>query len=189
LVVNERAERPSRRTLLASSGSLALLLAGCSASQTTTTSFPKLPGGVRREDTQILNHLLDLEYRGIAAYTAGIPLLSGRSAMAAKHFLDQELAHAGELSGLIRQAKGKALKQRPGYDLGQPRDGAEVLALLHANESALIAAYLDAIPRLTPGAVRAGVAAVLANDAQHISVLRSLLGKPPWPSAIVSGGQ
>ena len=42
----------------------------------------------------------------IAAYTASIPLLAPDAAEAAKRFLGQELSHAGELSGLIKQAGG-----------------------------------------------------------------------------------
>jgi hypothetical protein len=144
---------------------------------------------VRREDVDTLNHLLDLENRAVAAYTAGIPLLDGAAAKAAQHFLDQDLTHAGELSGLIRQAHGKANKPRPAYDLGRPRNSGEVLGLLHSTETAVIAGYFDAISRLTPGEIRAAVASLLANDAQHVSVLRALLGRPPLPSAFVSAGQ
>ena len=48
-----------------------------------------------------------------------------------------------------------------------------MLRLLHKIERAQITAYLDAIPKVSLGSTRAALAAVLANDAQHISVLRS----------------
>ena len=53
-----------------------------------------------------------------------------------------------------------------------------MLALLHRLERAQIAAYLDAIPQLSPGPVRAAVASILANDAQHLAVLRLTQGLP-----------
>ena len=58
--------------------------------------------------------------------------------------------------------------------------------LLHQLESTQIAGYLRAIPRLSPGPLRAEVASVLANDAQHISILRLAQDANPLPSAFVT---
>ena len=63
-------------------------------------------------DAALLNHLLDLEHMGIAAYTAGIPLLSPAGRKDGQLFLTQELSHAGELAGLVNQAGGKPHKGR-----------------------------------------------------------------------------
>ena len=63
----------------------------------------------------------------------------------------------------------------------------DVLRLLHKIERAQINAYLDAIPKVSLGSTRAALAAVLANDAQHISVLRLSLGRRPIPTALVTG--
>jgi hypothetical protein len=64
-----------------------------------------------------------------------------------------------------------------------------VLALLHSLESVQIANYLAVIPKLAPGPVRAAVASILANDAQHIAILRLAQGEPALPSAFVTGMQ
>src|SRR5438270_240606 len=53
----------------------------------------------------------------------------------------------------------------------------------------LIGAYLSALPRLTPGPVRAAIAAVMANDAQHLSVLRAAQHRSPVPAAFVTAGE
>ena len=140
-------------------------------------------------DVAALNRLLDIEYAAVAAYTAGIPLLTGRGLTAAKRFLDQELSHANELAGLISFEHGRPKSAKASYDLGHPRSGADVIRLLHTVESTQIAAYVDAIPRLSPGRVRAALASILANDAQHISILRSVLGRPPAPAAFVTGSE
>jgi hypothetical protein len=166
-----------------------VLLAGCGGSKPSTASVRKLPAVLRRADVTILNQVLDLEYGGIAAYTAGIPMLTGSVANAAKHFLTQELSHAGELAGLVKQAGGQAHVPKASYALGHPRSAADVLKFLHAVETAVIAAYLDAIPLLSPGPVRAAVASLLANDAQHVSILRSTLGEAPLPSAFVTAAE
>jgi hypothetical protein len=142
---------------------------------------------VLNTDVALLNHLLDLEHVAIAAYTAGIPLLDPSVAKAGQLFLNDELSHAGELAGLVKAAGGKPIKPEASYALGHPRTSDEVLALLHRVERALIAAYLDALPRLRPGTVKQQVASVLANDAQHVTVVRAALGRPSIPSAFVTG--
>jgi len=143
---------------------------------------------VPSNDVGLLLALLDLEYETVAAYEAGIPLLDSASAVDAQQFLHHELSHAGEMSGLIKQA---GIKKPPGprgaYDLGHPRTPGDVLALLHRLESAQLGAYLHAIPLLGSGPVRVAVASVFANDAQHIAVLREHLHRPPAPAAFVTG--
>jgi hypothetical protein len=161
-----------------------VVLAGCGDS---------LKAQLRREpavaqtDVALLNQLIDLEYRAVAAYTAGQPLLDAAGAQAAKQFLSQELAHASGLSVLVKEAGGTANKPRASYDLGAPRSSADVLRLLHDIEAAQAAAYLYAIPRLQPEKVRTLTAQYFANDAQHLSVVRSLLHEPPLPAAFVTG--
>jgi bacterioferritin (cytochrome b1) len=182
----------SRRALLRGAGvtlagGAGWLIAGCSGSSVTRTAVEKVPLRTRRADVGLFNRSLDLERQAIAAYTAGIPVLSGADAMAAKQFLSQELQHAGELLALIAAAGGKPIPRAPSYDLGHPRTARDVLALLNTLENRQIAAYVDAIPRLSPGSVRASVASILANDAQHVSILNVALGTPGAPDAFVTG--
>ena len=58
---------------------------------------------------------------------------------------------------------------------------------MHEIEQMQIAAYLSALPRLSPGTVKQSLAAILANDAQHLAVVRAALGEPAVPSAFVTG--
>ncbi len=163
-----------------------LLFSGCggkSSPRRTST----LPPGARGADVELLNGLLDLEHRTIGAYTAGIPLLTGATLTAAQRFLAQELAHAAALSGLVKLRGAVADKPRDSYDFGHPRSATEVLRLLHAAETAQLAAYIAVIPRLATGTVRSATASILADDAQHVSVLRSALALDPAPSAFVTG--
>jgi len=188
-VVNPAEPATRRRMLgisLASSASVAAAaLAGCGGSRRRL----KLGDRSLDSDAELLNSLLHLERRAIAAYTAGAPLLNGRDGRAATAFLRQELAHAGLLLALIKRAGGTAPPRLASYDLGHPRNPRDVLALLHQVERAQLSAYVDAVPRLSPGYLRASVATILADDAQHVSVLRTLLGLNPVPAAFVSGGE
>ena len=179
-----------RKLLLAAGGTIAgvgtTALAACSGS---TALREKVRNGanVSRRDVEILNRLLDLEYYAITAYTAGIPLLRRPAAEAAKQFLGQELAHASALSDLVKRAHGKTSKPKASYDLGHPRGATDVLLLLHRLESEQLAAYVEMIPNLSPGRLRSATAAIFANDAQHVSVLRTHLGRAPVPAAFVTG--
>jgi hypothetical protein len=79
-------------------GGAALLVSACGGSHssssqgTTTTASGPVPNSL---DAALLNRLLDLEHMGVAAYTAGIPLLSPAGRKDGQLFLTQELSHAG----------------------------------------------------------------------------------------------
>ncbi|MGI9184679.1 MAG: DUF4439 domain-containing protein [Solirubrobacteraceae bacterium] len=186
---------PSRRALLgAATTALAsgatVVLSGCGHG--VRTGAKEVHGAkppVRHADIALLEALLDLERHTVAAYTAGLPLLSHPDARTAKQFLNEELQHTGELIALIKAAGGQAPAHPGAYDLGSPADQAAVLALLHGLERAQVSAYLEAIPKLSPGPVRAAAATVLASDAQHVVVLRSAQGLDPMPSAFLTGQQ
>jgi Ferritin-like domain len=182
----QRVDLTSRRRLLSAAGaSLAgIAAAGCGQQSLRAQVHNSKP--VLHSDVALLNHLLDLEHLAIAAYTAGTPLLAPAVVKAGRLFLNDELSHAGDLAGLIKAAGGKPIKPAPSYALGHPRTSDEVLALLHSIETAQIAAYLDALPRLQPPALRQQVASILANDAQHVAVVRAALGQAAVPSAFVT---
>jgi hypothetical protein len=165
----------------------AVALDACGHSDSTRVALRKSTPQARAADASILNHMLGLEYATITAYIAGMPLLSVDEQKVLQHFVLQEMTHAGELQGLVKEAHSKPIKQQYSYALGHPRTGNEALLLLQAQESALIRGYIEAIPRLSPGPVRAAVASMAANDAQHLTMVRSALGSAPVPTAFVTG--
>ena len=179
----------TRRALLGTATLAPGAMAVLTACGTSTESLRKLPATARRDDVELLNRLLELEYAGIYAYTAGIPLLNGRTRTDAQQFLKQELAHAGELAGLIREAGYKPVTGAQSYDLGHPQTETGVLELLRRIENEQITGYVGALPRLVPGPVRAAIASILANDAQHLSFVRAAVGDVPVPTAFVTGGE
>lgn len=180
-------EASSRRGLLraAGAGVAGLIVAGCGSQSLRAQVHNSAP--VLGTDVDLLNQLLHLEHVGIAAYTAGTPLLPPAVTKAGELFLNDELAHAGALAGLVRAAGGKPIKPAPSYPLGHPRTSQEVLQLLHTIENMQISAYLGAIAMLAPGSVKQSVASIMANDAQHVAVVRVALGQPAVPSAFVTG--
>jgi hypothetical protein len=171
-------------------GGTALGLGACGGrSPVPKRAVKKAPIPIRRQDVSLLSAALALERRTVAAYTAGIPLLGRLESKAASQFLSEELEHTGELISLIKAAGGHAAPRAASYDLGHPGDATAVLALLHGLERAQVAFYLTAIPKLSPGPMRAAVATILNSDAQHITALRLTQGLDPVPSAFLSGSQ
>ncbi len=193
MVSEEEPGAQSRRTLLSAAGALAVgglgsALAACGSSSHAATQAPPaatpLPG-----DVEHLNRALDFEYLVAAAYTAATPLLHGRDRATAKRFLGQELAHVSRLIDLIKHGGGKAHDPQPSYDLGHPRDAAGLLALLHSVESYAFAGALDLLPRLLSGKARHDLTAIIADDAQHVTVLRRSMGRDPLPVPFPDGRQ
>jgi Ferritin-like domain len=177
-----------RSSGLAAAGALSSTLAACGGSSK-RPDVRTIPTPARDADVTILNGLLDRAERTIAAYTACVPLFSGHLKAAGKQFLDQDLAHAGELYRLIKQADGEPNKPQPSYDLGKPRGIPDLVRLLHQLEGDMVTHYLQALPSLSPGSVRAAVASMMANDAQHVVVLRIALHLPPIPGPLVTGAE
>ncbi|MEA2198243.1 MAG: hypothetical protein QOJ25_2294 [Solirubrobacteraceae bacterium] len=180
--------RLSGASLAGGSGALLTACGGGSGAKRKLVAGSE-PAAVRRADISIMNGVLDLEHTAIAAYTAGIPLLTGRARAAATRFLRQELSHASKLHDTIKGAGGKPHLAKASYDLGSPDSETDVLDMLRALEKSLLSAYLAAIPELMPGWLRAVAAGILANEAQHISVLRSVQGQRPVPSAFVTASE
>jgi hypothetical protein len=181
----------SRRQLLGASGAagVGLALAGCGRSHPAAAHVSKLPESLKAVDAAIFNRLIDAEYAAAAVYIAGIPLLSDHNYRAAKHFLVQEVAHIQQLSNLVNVAHGTPHGPRSSYDLDHPRSQTQVMELIHRAEQATVRAYLDAIPELTPGPARAAAASILANEAQHVSIVRRNLGLDPVPSAVLTAAE
>lgn len=184
----------SRRALLSGAGTAlagvgAIALGGCGRAATGRKAVKQLPKALMESDVRILSRALALERRTVTAYVAGIPLLPHSQAKAARQFLNEELEHTGELISLITAAGAKPPPRADSYQLGHPSDAAAVLALLHSLETLQITNYLQSIPRLSPGPVRAAVASILTVDAQHVTMVRLAQGQTPVPSAFVSGAE
>ncbi|HEY5429838.1 MAG TPA: ferritin-like domain-containing protein [Solirubrobacteraceae bacterium] len=182
----------SRRAVLTGAGTAlagAIALGGCGRAATARKAVKRLPKALMESDVRILSAALALERRAVAAYVAGIPLLPHPQAKAARQFLNEELEHTGELISLITAAGAKPPPRADSYPLGHPSDGAGVLALLHSLETLQVSNYLQSIPHLSPGPVRAAVASILTVDAQHLTMVRFIQGQTPVPSAFVSGAE
>ncbi|HET9720636.1 MAG TPA: ferritin-like domain-containing protein [Solirubrobacteraceae bacterium] len=179
----------TRRTLLKASvaglgGIVPFGLAGCGRARRVSAT-PQ----ARALDAGILNGVLAIEQRTIAAYTAAAPLLGGFGEQMAGQFLSQELLHAGILRKLVHDLGAHPHNPLGHYEFGAPGGRRHLLALLHGLEQEQVAAYLHAIPRMSTPFLRQTLASVLANDAQHVAVLRSQQGITALPGPFLAAGE
>jgi bacterioferritin (cytochrome b1) len=178
----------SRRQLLrvSAAAGAATALGGCGGSP---DHQRRLRDAVSDHDVSLLNRSLGLERVAIAAYEAAIPLLAGRDKLIATEFLKQELLHAGRLIALINALGGPVTKPANTYTLGRPRTARQLVKLLHQVEQVQVEAYVEAIPELSEGHLRADIGSILAADAQHVAIIRGALGEVPVPAAFPTGAE
>jgi rubrerythrin len=138
-------------------------------------------------DVAVLNLALDVENLAVAAYSAGVKLLTGEALKLGQAFLMQETEHVNALSEAIKLLGGTPNPPKPSYDLGKLATQKDFLRLAVRIESSAIAAYIDAIPKFTMPVLRATAAAIVTNEAEHLAVLRGALNRPPVPAAFVTG--
>ena len=190
MVSSEEPAGSSRRQLLGAAAAAAGvatagLLAGCG--NTSRLHVGDISDAAGETDVVYLNHALGLKQYAIAAYTAATPLLRGHEHAMGKRFLGQDLSHASQIMSLINHAGGTPNPPPSSYDLGHPRGPDGILRLLDTAENAVIAGFLQLLPHVSPGVVRAELCAIFANDAQHVAVLRLALRRDPIPVAFVTG--
>jgi bacterioferritin (cytochrome b1) len=138
-------------------------------------------------DVAILNDALALELTAVATYARATKLLKGSDGETARAFLTQEQEHADALTKAIKLLGGLATADPVPLDLPANASSREVLLLATDVENVAIAAYIDAIPRLSTGELRATAAEIAAADAEHLAVLAGALGRPQVPDAFVTG--
>jgi rubrerythrin len=144
-------------------------------------------GGGGQGDVAILNGALALELTAVEAYGKGAPLLKGAVLDAGEVFLTQEQEHADGLTTAIDQLGGKATAKKMTLDYSGLKSQADVLNFATDLENVAIAAYVDAIPKLSSPDLRATAAQIVTNEAEHVSVLLGALGQDQVPDAFVTG--
>jgi rubrerythrin len=178
----------SRRRLLgmAGAGAASALLAAC-GDDTKDPNVQNAPDESDAADVEILNSALDLELMVVEAYKAGAGRMRGATLQIAKGFLEQEQEHADVLATAIRDAGGTPNRRKSSYDFRRLRSQRDALRFALDLENTVIAAYIDALPKLSPGDVRATAAAIVTCEAEHVAVLLGALGKPQVPGPFVTG--
>lgn len=127
-------------------------------------------------DNEILNEILAQELALIESYGPSLDIARGRTRALVLRLRGQDQAHVDALQKGIRGVGGEAVAEPLPLEAKRPTDEAEALALAYEEENAALDQALGSVPRLQTGAPRGLVAALAASHAQHLVVLRQLLG-------------
>ena len=152
---------------------IAILIAagGCGKSGHGAETDPE-----KGSDAATLNEGLSHELTVLAAYTRGNVMLRGSERAVGRRLRAQEQEYVDALTKAIRGLGGDTEAEAEEPDLTPVKGQAAFLALAYELESAALAFYEDAAPRLYTSAPRTLDAALAAGHAQHLVLLRQGLG-------------
>jgi Ferritin-like domain len=154
-----------------------ILASGCGDSGHGAETDPE-----KGSDAAILNEALSRELTMLDAYTRGRPLLRGPQRAVGRQLRAQEQEYADALTKAIRGLGGDTEAEAEELDLGRAKDQSAFLALAYELESAALAFYEEAAPRLYTSAPRTLATSLAAGHAQHLVVVRQGLGASPAAS-------
>jgi bacterioferritin (cytochrome b1) len=194
-------DRRSRRGFIGLAGATglgapALILAACGGGSKDPNEADAEAGkkGDPENDVAVLNALLDLEFTAVAAYQAirerllELKLSDTDAFKVARRLYGHEVEHANAISQAVQDLGGKPNKPKSEaeYDKGFPalRTRKDTLELGLDLERTAIAAYIDALPRLSSGQLRATAGAIVTSEAEHVSVVLGALGRAQLPDAL-----
>jgi len=143
-------------------------------------------------DVEILNGLLTRELTVVAAYDQLLPRLHGRAAIVAARLRGQDQTHLDAITKAIRGVGGETDAEAGELEAPGPKTPEEALLLAYEEENDSLGLALDAPPHLNTPAPRVLASALAASHAQHLVVLRQLLGVSlagAVPHAFEDGGE
>lgn len=159
---------------------LALGLASCGGGgegKTTTVTATTAGSEVDQEgDAEILNEVLARQSGAVAAYERTLPKLQGQHRATALLFLAQEQEHIDGLLKAFRALKEPAEAEPEKIAAKELKTEADHLLFLYELENATIQLEQAAIGNLTSPTARTTLLATVANQAQHLVLLRRFLG-------------
>jgi hypothetical protein len=177
---------------------LIAILAGCGGGGSSTAPATTAPaaGTARDVDTptasaenaadgDALNKVLARQEAAVEAFAGVIPSLSPRLARMASYFRAQEQEH---VDAVLKAMRGLQLPAEPAPEPLEPEElkgDRERLAFLYEVESATIDEELTAISTLEAAWPRSMLASTVADQGQHLTLLRQALGAGPLASVPV----
>jgi hypothetical protein len=186
--------RRSRGALaLVAALALAAAVAGCgggsSSSTTTPAAAPASQGNAQdvsaptpSADALVLDKVLGRQEAAAAAYSKVTPSLSAAFGRRALIFRRQEEEHIDATIKALRGLKAHAEPTVEPIAVPEMKTEPEALEFLYDVEGATIDEELSAIGKLESTWPRSLLASVVANQAQHRTLLRQMLGAGPLAS-------
>jgi rubrerythrin len=143
-------------------------------------------------DAALLERAIELEQALMVAYdtAVGRGLLSKPLERSAIRLRDQERQHADALAKMLEERGGTVPEPpRAGQVRGLTgvKSESEMLRFAVELENMVVIAYIDAQRKLKDEKLLTLAAQIMANEGQHLVVLRQALDKDPLPSAFEAG--
>lgn len=148
------------------------------------------PATDKESDVRVLNEILARQLAAVEAYGEALPSLRGVELAAAREFRAQEQEHVDATMKTIRGLDGEAAPPGETIEVDDLKTRRDALEFLYALESATIDAELNAVAKLTIAWPRPLIAAMAANQAQRLVLIRHALGAKPLevvPEAFETG--
>ena len=167
---------------------IAGILAGCggggSSTATSSAAAATTPDPSREEsaDAAILDTVLARQEAAVEAFRHVGPALPPRLAHMAAYFRAQEQEHVDAVLKALRGLNSPAEPTVEPFDTSGLKSDRERLVFLYEVESATIDEELSAISKLEASWPRSLLASTVANQAQHLGLLRQALGAGPLAS-------
>lgn len=157
--------------------------AGGPASEGTATEVSTpTPSHERSADAALLDKVLSRQEATVEAFAAVGPALPPALAHMVAYFRAQEQEHVDSVLKALRGLKGPAAPTSEPIDAGDLKDTRERLLFLYEVEGATIDEELSAISKLEASWPRSLLASTVADQAQHLTLLRRALGAGPLRS-------
>jgi hypothetical protein len=167
------------------------ILAGCGGGGSSTAASSEAaattPAPARGEsaDVAILDTVLGRQEAAVEAFRHVGPALPPRLARMTAYFRAQEQEHVDAVLKALRGLGSPAEPTAVPLDWSDLKSDRERLVFLYEVESATIDEELSAISKLEASWPRSLLASTVANQAQHLTLLRQALGAGPLASVPV----
>ncbi len=148
-------------------------------------------------DAGILQKAINLEQVAVIAYDTAIGggLLSAGALRTARRFRAHEQQHADTLTTALTDLGGAPAPPPKGIvdvdnvveGLADVKTQADIVNFMIELELATVAAYNDAHAKLIEARLLQSCATIMANEGQHLVVLRTIVGAEPVPNAFETG--
>ena len=169
----------ARRAPLAALAIAAVTALAACGGGTATEDTGNASKAEREADAALLNQVLSRQLGVVAAYQAAMRGLGGFDLASARLFQAQEQEHVDATIKTVRGLGGEVEAEAEEIEAPPLKSRAETVEFLYAMESATIDSELAAISKLHAPWPRSLLASTVANQAQHLVILRRELGAKP----------
>lgn len=161
------------------------IFAGCGGGGSSTAVATEAAAPPPSVDAQLLDQVLARQEAAVEAFAVVGPKLPPRLARMAAYFRAQEGEHVDAVLKALRGLGSPAEPAAEPLDTSGLESDRERLVFLYEVESATIDEELSAISKLEASWPRSLLASTVANQAQHLTLLRQALGAGPLASVPV----